>query len=101
MIDGDALSEKMERLAKFDWNKSTSTTWANAYIEISCMVDDAPTVEPRKGKWEVLQPVDKYNYILLMCSECGTVYDISKHSKYDFCPNCGARMSEGEENEKA
>lgn len=65
------------------------------YNGIMEYINDFPSVEPRKkGKW-----IDKsdgidgaWNY----CSVCGEqAIDL-----YDFCPNCGAEMREGEEDER-
>ena len=49
-----------------------------------------PTIEPKKGRW-----IDKSNGIegaWNYCSVCGEqAIDL-----YDFCPNCGADMREGD-----
>ena len=64
------------------------------------MIENAPTIEPRKGKWiphkekcreyigTVLAHVE-YDYWL--CDACG--YRVKKgQPMYNFCPNCGADM---------
>ena len=55
------------------------------------LINDAPTIEPKKGKWNCS---DDY-YETGVCSVCewdvGEAYaDCKKWFKY--CPNCGARM---------
>lgn len=49
----------------------------------------------RKGKW-IEEKEDWRNQIMwVSCSECG----FASGTSYNFCPNCGASMSEGEEDE--
>lgn len=105
LIDADALMADCQ-LAQKQADRH-GREYANAFYsgggEISTewwcvedMIENAPTVTPerKKGKW-----IDKsggiegaWNY----CSVCGEqAIDL-----YDYCPNCGARMEEGEtENE--
>lgn len=45
------------------------------------------------GKW-VRKKVDKRHYHYF-CSKCGCC---SKYRKSNFCPDCGRRMKEGENN---
>lgn len=54
------------------------------------IVDDMPTVEPKKGKWEteIRSNRDGTRSAYYACSVCG-VYALDEHN---FCPNCGARM---------
>lgn len=64
---------------------------------------DFPTIEPprMRGKWETIEGWDGDE--VYRCSECGEEYVLidgtPKENGYHFCPNCGARMSEGEEDE--
>ncbi len=53
------------------------------------------TPQPKMGKW--IYTGDYLTEGMLKCSECGEEIDISK-LYYDFCPNCGAKMQEVEEN---
>jgi len=60
-------------------------------------VPAADVVEVKHGRWirsgqSFLYPHKFRNY---SCSVCG--YDIEK-TKYNYCPNCGARMDGGEDN---
>ena len=58
-------------------------------------VEGVPSVERKKGKWEICEDTDG---IYGVCSECGSDADISHYGKaYNFCPNCGARMEEQDE----
>lgn len=44
-------------------------------------------VEPKKGKW-----IEQYPFQI--CNQCGKGY----HKRYNFCPNCGAKMEVDNEN---
>ena len=58
--------------------------------------DDCPiSAQPRKGKW-IEESEDWRNQITWwQCSKCGT----PSSYKSNFCPNCGCRMEEGEQDE--
>lgn len=54
LIDADELAIKFRMVAEDPWNKSTSTTWANAYEECADDVDEFPPVDIHKRnvwKW--------------------------------------------------
>ena len=54
-----------------------------------------PTAEPvRHGKWIKAdsQQYFRKHYPAFTCSECGQRKDSQK--KWNYCPNCGARMDE-------
>ena len=46
LIDADVLRNKLENLADDEWNRSTTTSWAEAFSECADMVDEQPTIEP-------------------------------------------------------
>ena len=59
------------------------------------IIEDLPSAQPRKGKWlkaygdhEAFGVRPFYYY----CSECNKL----TFFPYDFCPNCGRRMEEGD-----
>lgn len=59
-------------------------------------VEELPTAEPRKGKWErhYSRP-NVYADLFWHCSECGYKNDENYAPVYHhFCPNCGAKMME-------
>lgn len=72
-------------------------------LEVSCeRLMEQPTAE-RAGKW-----IKHKDRTCWYCSECTTDdyyaytwdYDTNKYKFQDnYCPNCGARMAEGEEDE--
>lgn len=67
------------------------------YEEVARYIEECPTVDAvpvRHGRWvksgqSFVYPHKFRNY---SCSVCG--YDIEK-TKYNYCPNCGARMDGG------
>lgn len=83
LIDTDALIEKINA----EWYDGYPAEIFRGYV------DNAPTIEPKKGKWEV-------DYDMAMtCSLCGCSFEhygrIEKG--WHYCPNCGARMERSEE----
>ena len=61
-------------------------------VIIDGMVNELPSVKPQTGHW-ILKTEDWNKWI---CSECGHTErtDIHVTLGYDFCPKCGANMSE-------
>ena len=62
--------------------------------------------EPIKGHWEHGKEINKVyrgqtligiNYLEWHCSNCAYVVEQSIKPKWDYCPNCGAKMAEQEE----
>ena len=119
-IDADALRDRLQNLGYDDWNQGTTTTWAEAFMECADMVEEMPTIEPRcetceafnktrllipqpqrkKGKWKQVR-VNGFTpggNCLSVCSECGWEFGTHMiYPDYNFCPNCGADMTEGKE----
>ena len=57
------------------------------------MIENAPTIEPRKkGKWVGYD--GDWLKTMCKCSECGAMIDINEKYKNFFCYHCGARMEE-------
>lgn len=93
------------------WNGFTE------YPEAIDMAIEALQAEPVKhGKWETgllrefrntdieaQEKADKAGYVRyvvnLKCSACGKITMVDNSIKYNFCPHCGAKMSEGGVNE--
>jgi DNA-directed RNA polymerase subunit RPC12/RpoP len=91
-IDADALRDRLQNLGYDDWNQGATTTWAEAFSECADMVEEMPTIEPRKkGHWIKISPANIYE-----CSECGKNVMTDDISAYDFCHGCGADMTEDE-----
>ena len=87
LIDADALIAWTDNY--YDSEKFTVGHFAN-------MVKDMPTIEERKtGKWvRALDGNDGH----VRCNKCFKIYDWDTQAQYyDFCPKCGAKMEEGEQ----
>lgn len=95
LIDGDELLEKMYRYtdnegAKMPYGDDDSLI----HKDSACfLIENAPTIEPerKKGTWDYTDDM----YETYKCSECG--FNTDDYIEYNFCPNCGADMREGEE----
>lgn len=58
--------------------------------------ESLPTLEIVKyGKWFVDDDFDSSTFGCCKCLECGEWH----HDKYNYCPDCGAKMGEGKNNE--
>lgn len=57
--------------------------------------------QPKRGRW--IEENDGWDGIFWRCSECGEPYTLMdgrpSDNKYNFCPNCGTDMREGEQDE--
>lgn len=78
-----------------------SDTYDKAYI--IGVLEEVPTIEPKRGRWEDVEEVleegitDGTPYTIMSvgykCSECGN----EMGNLWSFCPNCGAKMDEVED----
>lgn len=62
------------------------------------VVNNLPTIDPVKhGKWI---GIDDYPHETWECDQCGCIYEEMPSWTPNYCPNCGAKMMEGEEDER-
>lgn len=82
LIDADALRKRIKA-------KNASNAMMKAMRE-ECVaeIDDAPTIEPKKGKW--ISKADQRWH----CSLCDGI--APKGYRWNYCPHCGADMRGGE-----
>ena len=101
-IDANALREKVLYHAD-TMNHAGNHEQAKAFNYCLCMIDDMP----KYGKWlfsKRLEDVyDLYGVkswaVRYSCSNCKFSHEfIENHTgQYNYCPNCGAKMDQGEE----
>ena len=94
-IDADAQRDKLQNLADDEWNRSTTTSWAEAFNECVDMLEDAPTIEPERktGRW-----IDYVEDGYVECPFCHSATNCDGNiSELHFCFSCGARMEEPED----
>lgn len=87
LIDADALIKDVKDLPNCP--NGYSGTYDKACI--IGLIEDAPTIEERKGKW--INHRNDMGHNIADCSECGEAmqwYDPDTSPNY--CPNCGADM---------
>ena len=102
----DALEEQQKQIEELERNFSDV---CNANGSLACerneLLNDVRELEaqiPKEGEWimDCLAPqMDEYRIgewaYAPKCSECGTHWD----AKTNYCPNCGAKMTKGEQDE--
>lgn len=98
-IDADELTaflKKLGRLLKVEENhKQKCRLIGNiiSYIEKKAPVNPADLAP--KGWWRTVKLNRDKGTVLVECSECGSVFDITLFAcglNYNFCPNCGCLM---------
>ena len=101
-IDADALKET---ISKYEFNapneryKQGGECMLNFYMPK--IIDDAPTIvaEPVKhGKWIKKRERAWFDNLYEVYYSCSCCNDIV-YRMYNYCPNCGAKMDLGEEDE--
>lgn len=85
LIDADALKKTIDReIFRHD-----------TIDHVFQIIDDAPTIEPKRGRWKIEGAETIYGKAyLLTCSECGETVSVTETAlPYEhFCRNCGADM---------
>lgn len=98
MIDADALNDAMyheafENDVSYD-ERNPMARWDSGlwirYKMFENVIDDAPTIEPKRGEW-IQMYRNGFGNMICMCSKCNF-----HATKSNFCPNCGADMRKGE-----
>lgn len=97
-IDADALVLELCQRN----NKPFPSSFNHDFIEKGVLRDflvciaEAPTIDcapVKHGEWKHFTTSGKAVYITdwLQCSVCGRMWDRPEGTKYNFCPNCGAK----------
>lgn len=103
LIDADELKKSMERMLCTGKEPDEERYTCDV---VCCVIDEAPTVdaEPvRHGRWEIVIVSTSNPYeseIEEKCSLCGRfVQRYGTQPQDNFCPNCGARMDGGKQDD--
>ena len=89
---GDALKALLKVPCKID---SDNYTWIRLSDAFGTIDEDVPSAEPERPKGEWVDGLPYVNSHWWVCSICH-VPAPENHTGYNFCPNCGARMTRGE-----
>lgn len=90
-IDADALKEWAEEYH--------ASNWGIPQDELIYAIGSAPTIEPKRGKWESNEYL--YTTRQTICSECKTEFYVddllnvgegAQEYLPNYCPHCGAKM---------
>ena len=95
-LNSPITEEQWDMIEDVDFDHTDSITFYTKHGK------EVEFVKRKTGKW-FKQPFKSDKYVIFRCSEClqesGFGHIESKWA--NFCPNCGARMQEGEDNERA
>ena len=97
-IDADALQAQLEHKKAGVANQHYTEGQNDCMMRVKSMASKAPTIYAVPvvyGHWETNS--DRPDS--LICSVCKCGFDMWKHDPHNFCPNCGAKMDGGFEND--
>lgn len=95
LISREAAIEAITNYAKFLWDNYHETCNLAGMIDA---IEALPTAE-KVGNW--IEVKNRWDGLEIRCSECGAQVPRDgwgNAMQCAYCPNCGARMVEGEEN---
>ena len=72
---------------------------ANCGIDSAEVLKLLPSVQPRKGKISYTKFCEELWGQSSICNLCGCSWQIANNGHDNYCPNCGARMEEGDSDE--
>lgn len=94
LIDADALENKVLKWMPTDpcgIEEKEYPFETDIVVSLMMEIEEAPTIKPKCGKWiETYISVCFGEMVMYKCDQCGVVVGF----KTNFCPNCGARMKE-------
>ena len=90
----DALEEQLDYLNMLnkDENPTAESNWYGVNWARNTIAD-LPSADQKHGKW--LRKTFG-GYSIVQCSVCRSIF-LENNGKWNFCPNCGARMDERRE----
>lgn len=96
LIDGNALMDLYAN--RLELRRTLDSSECGVLAGAMKLLEAQPTIEERKnGKW--IEVEDFYNRIRGRCSVCGWEAHMYEDDVVgmDYCPNCGARLENGED----
>jgi len=98
-IDADALHEALKAKQKWIVRCGDKHNEGYTYDQVHFAIDDAPTIEPKRGEWIEIKRYWEINQWVyeIECSVCKE--RIKNPYEPHFCPNCGAKMDGEREGE--
>ena len=101
LISRQALIEHLRRTIEASSNDGDYNEGFNDGMDFAaCFASTLPSAQPERKKGHWIEVDDHYNRISGRCSVCGWESHMYEDDVVgmDFCPNCGARLQEGEKN---
>ena len=103
MIDADALIADLEHDVAIDedmldYEELTEINRINIQFDKDCkqnaidLLNDTPTIDPKKGRWI---EYDNSHCECPFCHEEWSYFD-NEVERFNYCPNCGARLEDAE-----
>lgn len=101
LIDADALYEKAYWHGKLP---DVGNPYADGVEAVDMNdIEEAPTIDPesirQKGEWTVIDGEDWNEDVIYQCPICKeefvTIDGTPAENLWNYCPKCGAKMSEG------
>lgn len=99
LISREDLKRKLQYVYSCDYIASMSKE--GIVSDIIDNIDNAPTVEDRpKGKWIAVDlTFGRSFYSCTICDKTENVPTCMNKPKFKFCPNCGAEMRGGQDDD--
>lgn len=93
--DGDKMTEHTDLISRADAIEAVGYEIDDGYNAIVDRINALPSADAVQGEWQKVeeQPYFRKHYDTVCCSVCRK----KGNRKWNFCPNCGARMKGGED----
>ena len=93
LISRQAVISVLNNLARVNFTLLDGYQYyIGALHDASDDIKKLPTIEPKKGRWDVSDRKDVPYGLMCKCSNCGWEEHTNIMLGYNFCPNCGADM---------
>lgn len=98
LIDGDALVDVLTAISSIKVDTGRSEEWAVTVRAAGQAIAQMPTIEPKRGEW-VPEFDGKFTggAYWFSCSKCKRIVPEVRNGGWNYCPNCGARMENGDD----